>query len=96
MQFKLSKYSFKTFAPKGLWDPSTSNLLFLTNSLSLPESISWRRAILLILVIPSLICLSLTFKWLIDLKVAIAVEIFSNWNWPLTFGIGSLIPPFLS
>ena len=96
LQSKLSRYSFKTFAPRGLWEPSTNNLLLLAKSFNFPSVISWSLAILLILVIPDFICISLISISFIFLRVAIADEIFSNWNCPFIFGNGSFNPPISS
>ena len=92
LQFKFSKCSFKTFAAKGLCEPSIYILLFLHKSFNLPFLISWNLAILWILVIPFFIFSSFTFK-LRFLIVAMAVDIFSIWKLPNTFGWGSFKPP---
>ena len=94
-QSKVWRYSFTTLAPSGLWSPETNNVLFFTSSFSFPDLISCNLARLCIFWIPFSILVSSIprFKVLI---VAIAVDIFSNWNWPRTFGKGSYKPPNLS
>ena len=92
LQSNVSRKSARTFAPRGLCDPSINNLLFLIKFLSLPFLISCNLATLFILVIPFFICSSEIFT-LKFLNVAIAVEILDNWKSPIKFGYGNFKLP---